>query len=342
MSIELGDYVGELLYDNDCVIIPDFGGIVANIRPASILKEKDAFKPAFKQLSFNVKLKANDGLLINHIAQLKSIDYKKANEIVSDGVKAYQVQLDTIGSVNIVSVGTVSKDSNGRLSFLADENQNYLASAFGLGSFTSPKIIRDNVVLKIEKKLQVVKGASKRPPSKKWFITAAAAAVTVPMLLFVSLPYFQSNGTVKLPGEMSSMEVMVDTQKELSIPKKGVAIELQADVTDPIEEEKIIEVVIESLEPEVVMGENHKVSEAVPAPISDKYHIIGGSFGKRKNADKMVKKLKKAGYDALIVGQSASGSYRVSYGGYSDMKAAEYNLLVVQINFNKSAWLFTN
>ena len=56
----------------------------------------------------------------------------------------------------------------------------------------------------------------------------------------------------------------------------------------------------------------------------------------------MVKKLKKAGYDALIVGQSASGSYRVSYGGYSDMKAAEYNLLVVQINFNKSAWLFTN
>ena len=71
--MEISQYIKEILLLNDCVIIPDFGGFVANYKPAMI--ENNRFFPPTKEIAFNNKLISNDGLLINYISEAEGVDY---------------------------------------------------------------------------------------------------------------------------------------------------------------------------------------------------------------------------------------------------------------------------
>ena len=65
----------DLLYNNDCVIVPNFGAFVLKSKSAYI--KKNEFFPPSKYVSFNAMLKDNDGLLAKHISGEKNISYKK-------------------------------------------------------------------------------------------------------------------------------------------------------------------------------------------------------------------------------------------------------------------------
>ena len=59
----IDNYICELLYDHDCVIIPGLGGFIANFEPARIIRKQHTIMPPSKKIAFNGKLKNNDGLL---------------------------------------------------------------------------------------------------------------------------------------------------------------------------------------------------------------------------------------------------------------------------------------
>ena len=48
----LSTYISTLLFDHDCVIIPGFGGIVGNRKPAWFNEVNQRFYPAYKDLGF--------------------------------------------------------------------------------------------------------------------------------------------------------------------------------------------------------------------------------------------------------------------------------------------------
>ena len=83
---DLGQYVSDLLHRHDCVIVPGFGGILANYRPASIHPTQHLFQPPSKRLVFNRSLTGNDGLLANHIASLEQVNYKTALDFIEKEV----------------------------------------------------------------------------------------------------------------------------------------------------------------------------------------------------------------------------------------------------------------
>ena len=64
----IANYISDLLYRYDCVIVPDFGGFVANRIGAQVNNFTHTFSPPTKQITFNGLLKHNDGLLANYIA----------------------------------------------------------------------------------------------------------------------------------------------------------------------------------------------------------------------------------------------------------------------------------
>ena len=43
--IELAQHIEALLLENDCVIVPNFGGFVAHYAPATYVKEENLFLP---------------------------------------------------------------------------------------------------------------------------------------------------------------------------------------------------------------------------------------------------------------------------------------------------------
>ena len=80
-------YIGELLYDYECVVVPGFGGFISNKKPAKVNRITQQFFPPYYQLFFNVHLTENDGLLINYLAKRERIPFKEARQAVEDYVK---------------------------------------------------------------------------------------------------------------------------------------------------------------------------------------------------------------------------------------------------------------
>ena len=71
----------DLLYNNDCVIVPKFGAFVLKNHSAYIRNYN--FYPPRKIISFNAMLDENDGLLVKYLSTSRNISYKKALKIGS-------------------------------------------------------------------------------------------------------------------------------------------------------------------------------------------------------------------------------------------------------------------
>ena len=73
MNKPVGHYISELLFFHDCVILPNFGGLVGNPQSAKLNKTTGILSPPSKQILFNANLKTNDGLLITHISNQENV-----------------------------------------------------------------------------------------------------------------------------------------------------------------------------------------------------------------------------------------------------------------------------
>ena len=75
-----------VLQKKDCVIIPDFGGFVANYLPARLDETSNRIFPPSKHLLFNKNLINNDGLLAHRISAEEGVSYESALEKLSESL----------------------------------------------------------------------------------------------------------------------------------------------------------------------------------------------------------------------------------------------------------------
>ncbi len=153
--MKIARYIGDLLYDYECVVIPGLGGFLTNDKPASIQPNTHHFRPPYKQVMFNAYLKTNDGLLINYIAREENISYHEAKAQVDKFVYLCDNALKSGKRINFHRVGYLYLNRNEKTVFEQDSSINYNADAFGLSSFVSPAIRHANA----EEKLREVVGA---------------------------------------------------------------------------------------------------------------------------------------------------------------------------------------
>ena len=136
--MEINQYIKELLLLNDCVIIPEFGGFVANYKPATI--ENNQFFPPTKEIAFNNKLNSNDGLLINYISETEGIDYFSARQKLDSFVEETNLNLERNRNVHFEGVGYLHYDSRENLLFEPLLRQNLLVDSYGLQNFSYEKL----------------------------------------------------------------------------------------------------------------------------------------------------------------------------------------------------------
>ena len=137
----LTNYINDLLYRYDCVIVPDFGGFVTNAISAKVNHFSHTFYPPTKQITFNALLKNNDGLLANYIASLENISFEQATNSIAKVVENWQVQLQT-ESVVVGKVGTLSLNNEQQIIFEPNRSSNYLTETFGMTAVNSPAVKR--------------------------------------------------------------------------------------------------------------------------------------------------------------------------------------------------------
>lgn len=140
--MNLEHYIAELLEDHDCVIVPTFGGFIANYAPASINAINDRFDPPYRKLSFNKFLIHNDGLLAAYVAQKEQEKYEQSVERVKDYALYLKKELRDHKRVSINKVGIIYLQLDGTFRFEQIKNDDFFKSGFGLESFFANRIER--------------------------------------------------------------------------------------------------------------------------------------------------------------------------------------------------------
>ena len=80
MKTKINKHISFLLCEHNCVVIPDFGGFVANYESARIDSRSHFMYAPKKSIVFNKSLQNNDGLLVNEIASCEGLTFKQAKK----------------------------------------------------------------------------------------------------------------------------------------------------------------------------------------------------------------------------------------------------------------------
>ena len=86
--MNLDKYIEDLLYRNECVVIPNFGAFITSTNSTNINSE-GVFTPPSKSISFNKKIKKNDGVLATYISDLNNISFDDAMKLIKLNVSNF-------------------------------------------------------------------------------------------------------------------------------------------------------------------------------------------------------------------------------------------------------------
>jgi hypothetical protein len=125
-------YIKDLLFEQDCVVIPDFGGFIANYVSAEIHPIRHTFSPPSKSIAFNEMLRLNDGLLASYVAQHEGISREEALNRIKEYTTQLWNELRQKNKYRLEEVGTLFLNGEQKLQFEPENRINFLNESFGL------------------------------------------------------------------------------------------------------------------------------------------------------------------------------------------------------------------
>ena len=133
--IELAQHIETLLLENDCVIVPGFGGFVAHYSPATRVKEENIFLPPTRTIGFNPQLKLNDGVLVQSYMSAYDTSFADASRIVEKEVNEFIGLLHEEGKAHLDNIGEIHYNIYGNYEFVPYDYKITTPSLYGLDSF---------------------------------------------------------------------------------------------------------------------------------------------------------------------------------------------------------------
>jgi nucleoid DNA-binding protein len=314
-------YIGELLYRHECVIVPGFGGFITSYLPARIDKEANRFFPPSCKVAFNESLSANDGILANHISKAELISYREAIDDIRRWVEHTVRSLNSHGSLKLETLGTFSLNSEGNIQFEPETGLNYLGNSFGLPSFVSPVVVRKEENKGI-KNTERVQGWPARliPETLKW------AAVLAPFIAFTLWGTMNVDRLDNYVHNYSGFYSWVkSTPGKTAVSKSTINdIQVPATIIKKVESPgSLLNESLVQLSPAVISYNAFRNTDAKLVSVENQisedqsgYFIIGGAFREHSNALKMIEELKSKGYPASIIDTTSKGMYIVGIRGF--------------------------
>lgn len=148
MQSTIDQHLGNLLYYNECVVVPNFGAFLTRYFPAEINSATHMMRPPSKRVAFNARVNENDGLLAKHIASEDGVSYEKAIESIAISVRSWKKVLRAGKKVNLIGIGRLYMDSTGKLQFNPAHDINYDLHSYGLNIFRANAMEREAEIKK--------------------------------------------------------------------------------------------------------------------------------------------------------------------------------------------------
>ena len=306
-------HISDLLYRYECVILPNFGAFITQTESARVDDTTNAFYPPRKVISFNSQLKGNDGLLVSHIATTEKTSYHAASAKVESFVKTIEANLAKSNPISLYNIGTIRSGEENRLLFEPSYNTNYLASSFGLASYTSAEVTR---AVSIENEVTAQDTTTNAKPV---VALSQAARTNRPYLKYAAVGLLALGVTGALSVSYYSKEVKAHNLAE----QQKADAQLEAKI------QEATFFIDTPLQPVTLTSKT----------LEGNYHIVAGAFRVEANANKKISQLKELGFEARAIGKNKYGLHQVVYASYIDRLEALKALRDIKRNQNSGAWL---
>jgi CCDC81-like prokaryotic HU domain 2/CCDC81-like prokaryotic HU domain 1/SPOR domain len=316
VAMKIEHYISQLLYRHQCVTVPGFGAFLTEIQSAHLHENTNSFYPPKKVISFNSHLKNNDGLLANHIAQIENMSYEYAVSSIESEVLIWNSILQVNERFTLKNIGELHLNSEKNMVFIPSESINYLKESFGLNSFVSPAVKREEAKQEVE---TFVKEEVVVSDEKETIELAPEVGKSRPYLKYAAVLVlaFGITGTIgykMYQNHVSEETLLVETavQKEVQNKIQEATFLLEnpiPSVTLTVKEEKFL------------------------------YHVVAGAFRNEENAQNIYTDLLKSGFKARRIAPNKHGLYPVLYGSYATYSEAQQAMLEIQKANNPDAWL---
>ena len=313
-------YIKELLYQYECVTVPNFGAFLT--RSMNILIDTDSglFVPPRKEVSFNSLLSNNDGVLAHYIAQKEKVSFEQALRRIEKEVISWKQRLNT-QQLSFPGIGEIRLNKQKKIIFYPDGKINFDLSAFGLSSFYRKPIKNSNNKLfnppqKMEKenKENLMFTPGEKEEKRKPFLKYAAIGL-IGVALAGSLYYF------------GNQYVANEKIKSMELAQKKIKSNVQKATFDLGSVSKM-NLSFDS-EPEAIKN----------APLDKTYFsVVAGSFRSIENAERLLKKLILDGFQAAFTEVNPEGLYRVAYGRFVSKREALNLHNYIRYALKEDAW----
>ena len=305
--MKIANYIQDLLYRYECVILPGFGAFLSQKEPAFIDKDTQTFHPPKKVVSFNSQLRKNDGLLANYIAAAQKVSYTTSVNMIAEFVEKLEESFKEDGKVELDNIGRFFY-SEEKLQFEPFEHVNYLTDSFGLDSFKTSAISREfykKQVEELEEKAPILFTPERRRKTPAYLKYAAIGLIALGISGFAGLNIYSSQ-----------------------VSKHNIAEQQQAQeqLQEQIQQATFV---IDNPLPAVTFN---------VAKQTGSYHIVAGAFRVEENAKTKVAELRKEGFKAHLLGENKYGLHQVVYTSHEKRRDA-INMLREVKSINEAAWL---
>jgi len=362
---ELASHIHQLLQENDCVIVPEFGGFIAHHNPAKWMEKEHTFLPPSRVLAFNPLLKMNDGLLAQSYMTSYRTSFPDANRRIHRAVKQLVRSLYEDGSVYLPEIGEVRFNIHHTYEFYPQDEKIVSPALYGLSSFemnTVEEVKQQRVTMlqmqarqreeeerrKKEAEIQRQQEAWQKQHEEEKRLAAQLRAQKQEQLTLSRRATLRKS--LRLMGTAAAMiavlflcftfatplqNASIDTQNRAELSPKELFTNLMNHslITQSVGQESAVETPVETI-----------VEEATPveAPVVEVpkiYHVIIASVGAPADAQKMAADLNARGfnYAKAIIGD---GYNRVSISSHETEQEAYAMVRQLQAdNLYQQSWV---
>lgn len=368
----VNDYLKKLLYQYDCVVVPELGAFLTHYQPASFTESSGIYLPPRKRVAFNEALRLDDGILANYIMLHEPVTREGAQRHVGLFVGELRQQVEQTGRFELDGIGTFSQNEEGRLQFDPSLRHNFFGEAFGMSAISVQLVDQPAVDQPVLEAIPITalgpvlvrdEDTTIEPiqPSYSYWRVAATALLIGSLGLisyFSVLKPGQSLQSSLNPANLFRLPalnaehstVIAKTKKQDAAPKTAVTPAV-VPVAEPIAEPipvKPIATPVETNHSPVALSKQPQVQvtdkEVVKAVQTGPYYtVIAGSFSSKVNALRLRRQLKKAGYtDAYVICPTQKGQlYKVAAVGSSVRDEAVASMSIIEKVAHSEPWLYT-
>lgn len=331
--IELQRHIEILLLENDCVIVPQFGGFMAHHVEARYDKNDNSFLPPLRTIGFNPQLTMNDSLLVQSYIEAYDLSYPEALHRIEDEVNELRQQLESDGYYELNDLGVLNINLDGNISFEPCEAGILTPDLYGLSNFgmlpLSAQMAQDKQAsIEVTEKEtaqpdapqalsldEILNGSIKDNNDKHYHIPQAwvrnAVAAAAVVIMFFLLPTKTGN-----PTHYKISTGSIDTGMLIRLlPKAKSTSEMKWNVVPK----------------DSVRGKNKNTNKKeqivdIQSTKKEYYSIVLASRTTKTNAIRYVDRLHADGMPDVFVHSNHLGSAKVLYGKFTTEQEARKNL----------------